>query len=74
VDPVPDFLLLRKSGRAENRTRDLWICSQKLLPLHHRGGPPFLVSILIYFVVYSLRIASVVGILRTWDSSRNENW
>jgi hypothetical protein len=30
VDPVPDPLLLRKSGRARNRTRDLWICSQKL--------------------------------------------
>jgi hypothetical protein len=38
VNPVPDPLLLRKSGRAENRTRDLWICSQKLWPLDHRGG------------------------------------
>jgi hypothetical protein len=38
VDPVPDPLLLRKSGSAENRTRDLWICSQKLWPLDHRGG------------------------------------
>jgi hypothetical protein len=26
VDPVPDPLLLRKSGSAGNRTRDLWIC------------------------------------------------
>jgi hypothetical protein len=32
VDPVPDLLLLR------SRTRDLWICSQKLWPLDHRGG------------------------------------
>jgi hypothetical protein len=31
VDPVLDPLLLRKSGRAGNRIRDLWICSQKLL-------------------------------------------
>jgi hypothetical protein len=31
VDPVPDLLLVRKSGRAGNRTRDLWICSQELL-------------------------------------------
>jgi hypothetical protein len=38
VDPVPDPLLLRKSGRAGNRTRDLWICSQELWPLDHRGG------------------------------------
>jgi hypothetical protein len=38
VDPVPDPLLLRKSGRAGSRTRDLWICSQKLWPLDHRGG------------------------------------
>jgi hypothetical protein len=30
VDPVPDPLLLRKSGSAGNRTRDLWICSLEL--------------------------------------------
>jgi hypothetical protein len=33
VDPVPDPLLLRKSGSAGNRTQNLWICSQKLWPL-----------------------------------------
>jgi hypothetical protein len=38
VDPVPDALLLRKPGSAGNGTRDLWICSQKLWPLDHRGG------------------------------------
>jgi hypothetical protein len=38
VDPVPDPPLLRKSGSAGNWTQDLWICSQKLWPLHHRGG------------------------------------
>jgi hypothetical protein len=38
VDPVPDTLLLRKSGSSGNRTRDLCICSQKLGPLDHRGG------------------------------------
>jgi hypothetical protein len=38
VDPVPNPLLLRKSGRARTRTRDLWICSQELWPLDHRGG------------------------------------
>jgi hypothetical protein len=38
VDPVPDPLLLRKCGRERNRTLDLWICSQKLWPLDHRGG------------------------------------
>jgi hypothetical protein len=27
VDPVPDPLLLRKSGSARIRTRDLWIVS-----------------------------------------------
>jgi hypothetical protein len=37
VDPVPNPLLFRKSGSAENETRDLWICSQKLWPLDHRG-------------------------------------
>jgi hypothetical protein len=31
VDPVPDPLLLRKSGSAGNRARDLWVSSQELL-------------------------------------------
>jgi hypothetical protein len=39
VDPVPDPLFLRKSGSPGNRTQDIWICSQKLWPLDHRGGP-----------------------------------
>jgi hypothetical protein len=30
VNPVPDPLLLRKSGSAGNRTRDLWTSSQEL--------------------------------------------
>jgi hypothetical protein len=38
VDPVPDPLLLRKCGSAGNRTLELWICSQELWPLDHRGG------------------------------------
>jgi hypothetical protein len=38
VDPVPDPLLLGKSGGAGNRTRDLLICSQELWPLDHRDG------------------------------------
>jgi hypothetical protein len=37
VDPVPDPLLLRRSGRAGNRTRDLWICSQKVWSQDHGG-------------------------------------
>jgi hypothetical protein len=41
VDPVPDPLFLRKSGSAGNRTRDLWISSQELWPLYHRGGHIF---------------------------------
>jgi hypothetical protein len=38
VDLVPDLRFLRKCGSPGNRTRDLWICSQKLWPLDHRGG------------------------------------
>jgi hypothetical protein len=30
VDPIPDTLLFKKSGSAQNRTRDLWICSQEV--------------------------------------------
>jgi hypothetical protein len=37
VDPVPDPLLLRKSGSTGNRTHILWICRQELWPLDHRG-------------------------------------
>jgi hypothetical protein len=39
VDPVPDPLFLRKSLSSGNRTQDLWICSQELWPLDHRGDP-----------------------------------
>jgi hypothetical protein len=31
MDPVPDLLLVRKSGSAGNRTWDLWFCSQEIL-------------------------------------------
>jgi hypothetical protein len=41
VDPVPEPLLLRKSGSAGNRTLDLWICGQELWPLDHRGAAHF---------------------------------
>jgi hypothetical protein len=41
VDPVPDPLLLRKSGSAANRTQDLWICSQKcLITMEPEGTSP----------------------------------
>jgi hypothetical protein len=36
VDPVPDPLLLRKSGSTGNRTQDLWICSQTLTTRQQR--------------------------------------
>jgi hypothetical protein len=35
VDPVPDPLLLRKSGSAGNRTRNFWVSIHEL-SLHHR--------------------------------------
>jgi hypothetical protein len=38
VNPVTDPLLLRNSDTARNRTRDLWVRSQELWPLDHRGG------------------------------------
>jgi hypothetical protein len=49
VDSIPDPMLLRKSGRAGNRTRDPWLSSQELWLLDHRGGRywmnPYLFSI-----------------------------
>jgi len=50
VDPVPDPLLLRKSGSAGDRTRDLCICSQKLWPLDHRGGRIIIKTHHLYFI------------------------
>jgi hypothetical protein len=38
MDPVPDQLLLRTSGNAGNRTRDLWVCTQELWPLDDSGS------------------------------------
>jgi hypothetical protein len=38
IYPTPDQLLLRKSAGAGNQIQDLWICSQELWPLDHRGG------------------------------------
>jgi hypothetical protein len=38
VDPVAHPLPLRIFGSAGNRTQDLWISSQELWPLDHRGG------------------------------------
>jgi hypothetical protein len=45
VDPVPNPPLLRKSGSAGNRTQDIWICSQELRPLDHRGGHKYKIII-----------------------------
>jgi hypothetical protein len=36
-DPVPDPLLIGKSGSTVNRKQDLYICSKELCPLDHRG-------------------------------------
>jgi hypothetical protein len=49
VDPVPDPLLLRKSGNAGNRTRDLWVSSQELWPLDYN------------FVCGSIRVWSMLS-------------
>jgi hypothetical protein len=38
ANPGPDPMLLRKSDSAGNRPLDLWVCSQKVWPLDHRGG------------------------------------
>jgi hypothetical protein len=54
VDPVPDPLLLRKSGSAGNRTQDLWVSSQelKIVELNRKCG--FLYASQHYGSQYSL--------------------
>jgi len=65
VDPVPDPLLLRKSGSAGDRTRDLCICSQKLWPLDHRGGRGFGEN------DYKIPMRNVTGIQYTLNSIKH---
>ena len=68
VDPVPDPLLLRKSGSAGNRTRDLCICSQKLWPLDYRGSLLFTILILnrIGLCLWAGRAQSVERLATGW--------
>jgi hypothetical protein len=39
VDSILEPLLLKEFDSAGTRTRDIWLCSQQLWPLHHRGDP-----------------------------------
>jgi hypothetical protein len=69
VDPVPDPL--KKSGSAENRIREPWICSQELWLLDHRGG---ISSLNIYFkmdvdINYGLRPLHSLDICNVADVS-----
>jgi hypothetical protein len=63
VDLVPDPLPLRKSGSAWNRAQDLWVCSQELWPLHHRGGQ--ITTILITMTGNKLTLAAARILLWT---------
>jgi hypothetical protein len=61
VDPVPDPLLLTKSGSAGNWTRNLWICSREFWPLHHRGGTLYLRYNYYYFETSSTLFHYIEG-------------
>jgi hypothetical protein len=52
--PCSRPLLLRKSGSAGNRTWDLWICSQELWSLDHRGGHRDLIKIYQFYMKHFL--------------------
>ena len=65
MDPVPDPLLLRKSGSAGNRTRDLCICSQKLWPLDHRGGPLMIIPRWILLRMRNILLKNVIEEIKT---------
>jgi hypothetical protein len=72
VGPVPDPLLLRKSGSTRNRIRDVWICSQEVWPLDHRGGPYFLIKS-IYLKLYITDIWICVTWLVTYWNPRTRH-
>jgi hypothetical protein len=62
VDPDSDPLLLRKSGSAGNRTWDLYIWSQELRPLDHRGGLFSIeVTFILFICIWSLSWSSSCG-------------
>jgi hypothetical protein len=67
MDPVPDPLLLRKPVSAGESNLDLWICSQELLPLYHRGGP--LEMDIPYFSIQALKVCSASS-RNSWISVR----
>jgi hypothetical protein len=58
VDPVPDPLF-KRSGSAGNITRDLWICSQELWPLDHRGGLLSSIKFSSYLIANTINLRSV---------------
>ena len=63
MDPVPDPLLLRKSGSAGDRTRDLCICSQKLRPLDHRGGPQNVpLTIILWLMLTNIAVVTLITV------------
>jgi hypothetical protein len=63
--PVPDPLL-RKYGSARNWCRKLWICSQELWPLDHRGGQ-FTMSVLrIYLSLFVAILCYKKQTFREW--------
>jgi hypothetical protein len=76
VDPVPDPLLLKKSGSTGNGTRDLWVCSEEVWPLdssiaYYRpwslfmcGCSLFLICVLYIYTNYIFR--------PTWPSSSTQ--
>jgi hypothetical protein len=51
VDPVPNPLLLRKSGSAGNRTQSLWICSGQISPEKFLSDMPHKVATIQHSVV-----------------------
>jgi len=71
VDPVPDPLLLRKSGSAGDRTRDLCICSQKLWPLDHRGGHCLNNIYQICLRVYLNQVPDIMCVWKPWCHSKH---
>jgi hypothetical protein len=69
VDPVPDPLLVRKSGRAGNRTRDLWLCSQKLWPLDRQiRGYKFIPKTFKLEWIFLMLFVRLLSPLSSWNS------
>jgi hypothetical protein len=72
--PVPDPLLLRKSGSAGNGTRDLCICSQELWTRDHRSFQARTYLFIIFGYLLDLVMSACCKFFLLWCLCPERSW